>query len=232
MFSNTRSNSICRVFLRERIFLLYNLPRSMFLLTRVIVVDAFFFWVSKQGTTSLQYIDTRWLFRGWRDHAGHLDVGRIPWCISNPNPQIPRNCWCVIKFDAISLHQAGSFLIFWSNSQNSGVQEINFFIHIYHVGKYGSKHMWVWFWVEHCNFHRLVEKHRRLMWSLDQTKRKHTSCLAMWKRSLGFDSDILEWFKQEHIRSHPQNMFISTYLCIHPLAKAKACQCVMQRIHP
>lgn len=70
MFCNNRSNSIYRVFW-EKLFLLITLPRFN-------VPDDLSH--HGQGTTSLQYIDTRWLFRGWRDHTGH-DVGLIPWCI-------------------------------------------------------------------------------------------------------------------------------------------------------
>ena len=42
-----------------------------------------------QGTTSLQYIDTRWLFRGWRDHAGHLWMLGSSHGVSHVNPKIP-----------------------------------------------------------------------------------------------------------------------------------------------
>lgn len=55
-----------------------------------------------QGTTSLQYIDTRWLFRGWRDHAGHLGCWAYPMVYPI---LIPRSQWlfslCVIKVDPV-----------------------------------------------------------------------------------------------------------------------------------
>lgn len=60
---------------------------------------------------------------------------------------------------------------------------------------------------------RFLCKHRRLMWSLDLTKRKHTSCLAAWKRSLGFDSDLFEAFEQDISGAFEQkvHVYVSLY---------------------
>ena len=148
----------------------------MFLLTCLIVVK-----VPPPFSTSIQ--------------DGYLEVGEImqaTWMlgashgVSHVNPKIPLAVYVWSKLIPFLCSKLVPFWLIWSNSQNSRVQKTNYIHNLYlSWWQTSAQHThtlngfeFEWNIGTFLVLLRFLCKHRRLMWSLDPTKRKRTSCLA------------------------------------------------------